>query len=62
MMKVATLGMMLVGFFAAYHGYAHGREMPVWAGAMWLSLGFVLATILLHGAGLSAGMFLQQRK
>jgi hydrogenase/urease accessory protein HupE len=42
----------LVGFFAFFHGLAHGTEMPVSASAVSFAVGFVLATLLLHGLGL----------
>jgi len=51
-----TVAMLLVGFFAMFHGYAHGREMPAAAGAWNFSLGFVSATLLLHAAGLAVGL------
>jgi urease accessory protein len=51
-----TLAMLVVGFFAVFHGYAHGREMPAAVGAWSFSLGFVAATLLLHGAGLALGL------
>ena len=37
-------GMLLVGFFAIFHGYAHGREMPAATGA-WTFVGGVLIWI-----------------
>ena len=48
--------MALVGLFALFHGHAHGTEMPVNAAGLEYGLGFVLATALLHGAGLSLGL------
>jgi urease accessory protein len=51
--------MALVGFFAIFHGYAHGAEMPREAGALSFGLGFALATALLHAAGLVAGLSVQ---
>ncbi len=42
----------LVGFFAYFHGLAHGMEMPVSASIGSFGAGFVLATVLLHGLGL----------
>jgi len=45
----------LVGVFAVFHGYAHGAEIPVGSDAVIYSLGFALATALLHGAGIVAG-------
>jgi len=46
------LSAMLVGFFAFFHGFAHGAEVPGSASLLTFGLGFVLATVLLHGAGL----------
>lgn len=45
----------LVGFFALFHGHAHGAEMPEDAGGLAYALGFTLATALLHAAGIAAG-------
>ncbi len=50
----ASMG--LVGVFAIFHGYAHGAEMAAEASAFWYSLGFMLATIALHGIGIGAGL------
>jgi urease accessory protein len=50
-----TLAMAVAGFFAIFHGYAHGTEMPVGAQAFLYGAGFVLATTLLHAAGLALG-------
>lgn len=47
--------MALVGFFALFHGHAHGAEMPESAGGLAYGLGFMLATALLHAAGVGAG-------
>jgi urease accessory protein len=52
-----TLGAMtLVGLFAVFHGHAHGAEMVMQAGGPAYAAGFLLATALLHGAGLAAGL------
>jgi urease accessory protein len=48
--------MALVGLFALFHGHAHGSEMPVDAAGFEYGLGFILATALLHGAGLTLGL------
>jgi hypothetical protein len=45
----------LVGFFAFFHGFAHGAEMPSSAGIVMFGAGFVLATLLLHALGLATG-------
>ena len=47
--------MALCGFFAVFHGYAHGLEMPEDAAGITFASGFILATAILHGAGLVAG-------
>jgi urease accessory protein len=48
--------MALAGLFAIFHGHAHGTEMPVDALGLEYGLGFVLATALLHGAGIGFGL------
>lgn len=50
------LAMALVGFFGIFHGHAHGTEMPVDAQGFAYGAGFVLATALLHAAGLALGI------
>ena len=47
---------MLVGAFAIFHGHAHGTELPAGANAVAFSVGFVVATGLLHLAGISFGL------
>lgn len=42
----------VVAFFAFFHGYAHGQEISASAGLISYTLGFVVATLLLHGAGI----------
>jgi hydrogenase/urease accessory protein HupE len=44
-------GMLLAGFFAFFHGFAHGSEVPPGATFVSFALGFVAATLLLHGLG-----------
>jgi urease accessory protein len=48
--------MALVGGFAAFHGWAHGAEMPTDAGVLTYALGFVGATALLHLVGIAGSM------
>lgn len=45
----------LVGFFAFFHGHAHGGELGD-AGAWDFALGFVIATAILHAAGIALGL------
>jgi len=42
--------------FALFHGYAHGLEMPQAASPVPYALGFVLATVFLHGAGIAGSL------
>jgi urease accessory protein len=46
---------LLVGFFAIFHGYAHGAELPGQTGALAYSAGFVSATGLIHLTGIGIG-------
>ncbi|MCC6779093.1 MAG: HupE/UreJ family protein [Hyphomicrobiales bacterium] len=46
----------LVGAFAVFHGHAHGSELPPGADVVAFSIGFVLATGLLHLTGIALGM------
>lgn len=47
--------MLFVGFFAAFHGYAHGQEMPDLAQPELYASGFIVATISLHITGVVFG-------
>jgi urease accessory protein len=46
----------LVGAFAIFHGHAHGAELPAAADAVAFSLGFVMATGMLHLCGIAFGL------
>jgi urease accessory protein len=46
----------LVGLFAIFHGYAHGAELPPGANGLLYSLGFIVATGLLHACGILIGL------
>ena len=50
-------GTVVVSLFALFHGYAHGSELPHGSSVAMYGLGFVLATSLLHAAGLGTGLF-----
>jgi len=49
------LAMLGVGFFAIFHGYAHGAEMPTTAEPVLYAFGFLTGTALIHIAGLVVG-------
>ncbi len=46
----------VVGFFAIFHGHAHGTELPAGASGLAYSLGFVAATGALHACGIGIGV------
>jgi urease accessory protein len=46
----------LVGFFAIFHGHAHGTEIPPDQNGVLYSIGFVVATGLLHLTGIAIGL------
>lgn len=46
----------IVGFFAIAHGHAHGTELPAGASGVLYSIGFVIATGLLHATGIGIGL------
>ena len=60
-MPVAA-AMGLVAFFAIFHGYAHGAEMPDAASGMAYGAGFVVATALLHALGVGLGLTIGARR
>ena len=48
----AKINVLIVAFFALFHGYAHGTEITDSANFLSYSLGFIAATSLLHIAGI----------
>jgi len=46
----------IVGAFAIFHGHAHGTELPAAAAPLAYGAGFVIATGLLHAAGILIGV------
>lgn len=51
----------IVATFAIFHGHAHGTELPNAADPIAYSLGFVVATGLLHLAGIAIGLVVRWR-
>lgn len=49
----------IVGAFAIFHGHAHGAELPEAANPISYSVGFVIATGLLHLLGISFGLLVR---
>jgi len=55
--KIPTfIAMLVVGFFAIFHGHAHGTEMPYLAEPLLYALGFVTGTAMIHIAGVMIGL------
>ncbi len=55
--KIALLlAMLMVGFFAVFHGHAHGMEIPKMAGPALYVSGFLAASAALHLAGVGLGL------
>ncbi|MFV0291742.1 MAG: HupE/UreJ family protein [Paracoccus sp. (in: a-proteobacteria)] len=52
---------LIVAFFAVFHGYAHGTEMPGAANPLSYAAGFVIATGLLHLCGIVFGLLTRSR-
>jgi urease accessory protein len=48
----AKINVLIVAFFAFFHGFAHGNEISTSASLVSYTLGFMLATLMLHGAGI----------
>lgn len=56
-----SAGLGLTALFAAFHGFAHGAELPASSSGLTFGLGFAAATLLLHGLGFALGQFSQSR-
>jgi urease accessory protein len=55
------IGIGLVALAGAFHGLAHGAEMPLSANSLHFLAGMVVATALLHAAGVGLGLAAQKR-
>lgn len=47
---------LMVAILAVFHGHAHGTELPDGQSGLAYSIGFVVATGALHGAGIAIGL------
>ena len=54
-----TLAGIIVALFAIFHGHAHGTELPTAANPLAYSVGFVIATGLLHVLGITFGLLVR---
>lgn len=50
------LAVVIVAFFAVFHGYAHGTELPAAADPAAYSVGFVVSTGMIHLFGIAVGL------
>ena len=50
------IAVVVVGCFGVFHGHAHGTELPLANNPLTYSMGFVLATGLLHLLGIGFGL------
>ena len=50
------VALVIVGLFAIFHGHAHGTELPPGQSGLLYSIGFVIATGLLHACGIFIGL------
>jgi urease accessory protein len=53
------LAVVVVAVFALSHGHAHGTELPTAADPIAYSLGFVVATGMLHAIGIAIGLLIR---
>jgi urease accessory protein len=51
-----VIALVVVAFFAIFHGHAHGTELPEGQSGLLYSMGFVIATGCLHGVGITIGL------
>jgi urease accessory protein len=51
-----VIALVIVAFFAIFHGHAHGTELPEGQSGLLYSMGFVTATGCLHGVGITIGL------
>jgi urease accessory protein len=51
-----VIALVIVAFFAIFHGHAHGTELPEGQSGLLYSMGFVIATGCLHGVGITIGL------
>ena len=54
--------MVFVGFFAIFHGHAHGTEMPSLSKPLFYACGFVIGTAGIHIAGVLIGIIAERLK
>lgn len=48
----SQVSVIIVAFFAFFHGFAHGQEISTSVSVLSYTMGFMVATLLLHGTGI----------
>lgn len=56
------IAMIFVGFFAIFHGYAHGVEVPAKANPFYFAAGFAISTLVIHLIGVLIGFTASRTK
>lgn len=54
-----SIAAVIVAVFAIFHGYTHGTELPTAANPAAYGVGFVIATGMLHLAGIAFGLLVR---
>ena len=54
------IALLLIAVFAVFHGYAHGIELPRAVDPASYAMGFVVATGLIHIAGIGIGLLIEK--
>jgi urease accessory protein len=54
------MALVLIGFFALCHGYAHGVDLPLATDPADYAIGFVVATGMIHILGIAVGLWLNK--
>ncbi len=52
------VALLIIAAFAIFHGYAHGAELPAAADPAAYSVGFVVATGMIHVTGIAIGLLI----
>jgi urease accessory protein len=57
-----AVGMVVTGLFAMFHGHSHGTEIAQTASGLSYSIGFSLATAMLHTTGIAMASMLMGKQ
>ncbi len=54
------VSVLVIGFFALFHGFEHGMSLPAHGDALTYGAGFILATLVLHSLGIGLGLLMNR--